>query len=149
MVNDYCPKHSLIILPPPPALPQKSIFSGGRRFFWIKSSIFEYGQDKNFWRDFGAERTLSETFRPIIGQHRPNTHNWIFKKLVRLFSLFWAKFRTFWVQDTISKIQHRCKLIPEQSQISPVRFVWLIIQPKKHKKWELQKYHLAKKNKER
>ena len=39
---------------------------------------------KNCGGTLGAERTLSATFRPIIGQYRPETHNRIFKNMAFL-----------------------------------------------------------------
>ena len=72
-----------VFAPPPPILFDFFFFGGGGgvNFLYLKSSIFESGRDKKkIWQDFGAERTLSATFRPLIGQYRQRTHNWIFKK---------------------------------------------------------------------
>ena len=49
--------------------PKKRSFFGGAKLFWIKSSIFESGRYKKFRQDFGAERTLSATFRPISAEN--------------------------------------------------------------------------------
>ena len=92
----HCRKTHLIKIHPPP---QKWTFFGEGILFWIFSSIFESGWDKKFWRDFGIDRTLLAANRPIIGQCRPETHNWIFKNMV-FFDIL-GNFRTFWVQYTI------------------------------------------------
>ena len=84
-------KRHRIILPPPPQKKKSPFFlGGGVAFFGIKSSIFESGRNKKFWRDFGVEWTLPVTFRPIIGHYRPETHNWNFKNIA-----FWTFFRQF------------------------------------------------------
>ena len=68
MLSDMCVKRHLIKIPPPPKSGLFFFFGGGGRiFFWIKSSFFDFGQDKKFRRDFGIERTLPATNRPIIG----------------------------------------------------------------------------------
>ena len=45
------------------------VWQRGTRIFRLKSSIFYFGRDKKFWRDFGIERNFSATNRPIIGQY--------------------------------------------------------------------------------
>ena len=72
MLSDFWIKQHLIKIPPPHFF---DFFWGGGKFFWIKFSIFESGQNKKFWLDFGIDRTLLATNRPIIGQYRPETHN--------------------------------------------------------------------------
>ena len=70
MLSDFWIKRHLIIFAPP-----FFRFLVGAKFFWIKFSIFESGQNKKFWLDFGIDRTLLATNWPIIGQYRPEAHN--------------------------------------------------------------------------
>ena len=64
MLSEPSVKRHLIFLPPPPFFRK---MGGGSSIFWLKSSIFDFGRDKKFWRDFGIERNFSATNRPIIG----------------------------------------------------------------------------------
>ena len=74
----------------PPPQKKKGLFLGGRGgggvmfFFEIKSSIFGVGWYKKFRRDESLERTLSATFRLVIGQYRPKTHIWNFENMAFL-----------------------------------------------------------------